>query len=51
MEHPTDREAILGPIGEDLDANEASQAVGAADPADDDASRLAQRDLLRGSRA
>ncbi len=51
MEHAADGEALLGAIGEDLDANEALQAVCAADPPDDDASRLAQRDPLRGSRA
>jgi len=51
MQHPADREALIRPIGQDLDANEASQAVCAADPPDDDPSRLAQRDPLRGSRA
>ena len=51
MQDLADREAILGVVGEDLDANEASQAMCAADPPDDDPSRLAQRDSLRGSRA
>jgi len=51
MKDGSDREAIFGTVGEDLDANEASQAVCAADPPDDDPSRLAQLDPLRGSRA
>ena len=51
MEDVTNREALIGSIREDLDANEALQPVGAADPPDDDASRLAQRASLRGSRA
>jgi len=51
MQDLADRESILGAIREDFDANEALQAMGAADPPDDDPSRLAQRDPLRGSRA
>ena len=51
MEDATDDEAVGRAIREDLDPNEASQAMGAADPPDDDSRRLAQRDPLRGSRA
>lgn len=51
VEDPADGEAVLGVVREDLDANEAPQAVRAADPPDDDASQLAQRRPLRGSRA
>jgi hypothetical protein len=51
MEDATNDEAVSRAIREDLDPNEASQAMCAADPPDDDPSRLAQREPLRGSRA
>jgi hypothetical protein len=51
MEDATDDEAVVRAIREDLDPNQAPQAMGAADPPDDDPRRLAQGDPLRGSRA